>query len=99
MNRFQIFGLIYISKNMIIGQENVVNKIRTKQLQLVVISNVASDNTKKMIRDKCKYYEVELIEIEDNGAIEKSVGKKNLKVLAITSSGFAKKIRNEFKGD
>lgn len=41
--------------------ETLINKIRSKKVALVVILNDASDNSKKKVEDKCKFYDVEYL--------------------------------------
>ncbi len=41
------------------GESVIVNEIKKGNLKLVIVANDASDNTAKLITDKCKSYKVD----------------------------------------
>ncbi len=97
-NKFQILGLMYASKNLIIGQDAIVAAVRSKKIKFVLISSNASDRTKKTITDKCEFYEIPYGFVEENGEMAKAIGKGTIMVVGTNSSGFAKKLK-ELKGE
>ncbi len=96
---YNTLGIAYISKNMVLGQDDVVNSIRKNKVALVIISNDSSDNTKKKLWDKCKYYNIKIIEVNDEGQLAKSIGKKKIKVMGIKNKKLADKIYEQIKGE
>lgn len=100
MNKaYSTLGIAYISKNLVLGQDEVINAIRKQRISLVLISSSSSMNTQKVVSDKCKYYEVNFLIINDNMQMAKAIGKKNIKVLAIKNKKLANNIYNQIKGE
>ncbi|MGL4588891.1 MAG: L7Ae/L30e/S12e/Gadd45 family ribosomal protein [Mycoplasmatales bacterium] len=96
---YNSIGLGYAAKKIVIGQDNIMRGVRSGKASLVLISNLASENTKKVISDKCKYYEVEFYIIDDNGKLAKALGKDNVKVISVINKGFKRSILNRSKGE
>ncbi len=74
------------------GTEQVIKSVRMGKTYLVVMAEDVSNASKKKLKDKCKYYEVELIEIMQRDEISKCIGKINKTCVAINDSGFAESI-------
>ena len=90
-------GLARRAGLIITGSEKVLEKIKTKLVKLVIVSSIASDNTKKRFSDKANFYQIDYLVIDNNLLIK--VYKDNPpKVLGVTDLGFARKIL-AFKGD
>lgn len=66
--------------------------------RLVIISEDASDNTKKKFSNKAKYYGVEFFVKGLRGDLSSSIGKANRPVVVITDRGLSEKIK-EFLRD
>lgn len=81
-------GLAYRARKLTYGTTNVIKSIRDGNAKLIIIASDASDNTKKKITDKCKYYnipfKIEFLSIE----ISNAIGKSNIMVVSILDSGF-----------
>ena len=58
-------GLCAKSGSLKYGSEVCLNEIKKNGMQLIVISDNASDRTKKLFSDKCRYYGVGLIELDE----------------------------------
>lgn len=99
MNNKKIHGLLGLARsaNKISFGEQVLSDIRSNVCKLVIISNDASENTKKKITDKAKYYNCKVV-FYDEIAMCNAVGKYNIKYLAINDEGFAEKIYQLLKG-
>ena len=89
-----LIGLCQRARQVALG-ENVIESIRHKQANLVLYASDASDNTKKRILDKARFYGVEAIEVEDSFALSIAVGKSGRMSVAILNQGFAKKIKEK----
>lgn len=92
-----ILGLAAVSRKLSFG-EAVLKDIRSRKCKFVVIAADASNNTKKKITDKCKYYQIGYGFIEESETLSKAVGKFNIKAVAILDQGFADKIEMSLKG-
>lgn len=88
----QLLGLAARARKVISGEELVVNEIRHGKAKLVLLASDASANTSKKLKDKCAYYNVELHVLGDRYDLGHATGKEARVALAITDSGFAKKI-------
>jgi ribosomal protein L7Ae-like RNA K-turn-binding protein len=55
---------------------------------LIALASDASENTKKKIRDKASYYGIDVIESLTSTQLSQSIGKTNIKVIAILDEGF-----------
>lgn len=88
----QLLGLAARARKVISGEELVVNEIRHGKAKLVLLASDASANTSKKLTDKCTYYNVELHVLGDRYVLGHATGKEARVALAITDSGFAKKI-------
>jgi ribosomal protein L7Ae-like RNA K-turn-binding protein len=88
----QMLGLATRARKITTGEELVVKDIRSNRAKLVLLSTDASHNTSKKIKDKCTSYNVELHEFADRYDLGHATGKEARVALAITDSGFAKKL-------
>lgn len=93
----KILGLARRARKLITGTELTVKGVRTNRVKLVLLALDASDNTKKQIYDKCRTYNVDVIDIFSSDEISKSIGKKNIKVIGIIDEGFSKTLLNQAK--
>ena len=59
---------------------------------LVVVSKEASENTKKMFQDMCRYYQVKCICLGSKEQLGSACGKEMRASLAVEDSGFAEAI-------
>ena len=72
------------------GEFAVLEAIRRKTAVMVIVSNDASDNTKKEFSDKCSYYKVPIYFYGNMDELGHAIGKDVRTSLAITDAGFAK---------
>lgn len=90
----QLLGLALRARKLALG-EGVLTAVRGKQAYLVLYTSDASENTKKQITDKCKFYGVEALEVEDSLILSQAIGKTDRKSVAILDAGFARKIKEK----
>lgn len=93
---YQLLGLAYRAKKILTG-ETAMEAVKNKEAKLVVYASDASEKTKKRILEKCRFYEIDTIEVEDSVQISSAIGKVNCVMVAITDSGFAKKFVSDLK--
>ncbi|SOB93277.1 ribosomal protein L7Ae-like RNA K-turn-binding protein [Ureibacillus xyleni] len=91
---FQLLGLAARARKVISGEELVVKEIRNNKAKLVLLANDAAHNSSKKIQDKCTFYNVEYHVFGDRYQLGNAIGKEARVVIAITDSGFAKKMSN-----
>lgn len=86
--QLNLCGLAMRAKLLVSGEETVLDKIRKKQVKLVIVATDCSENTKKKLSDKCFYYKVSYIEMFTMIEISSAIGKKRA-VIAFCDDGFA----------
>lgn len=91
-----ILGLAAISKKVVSGPQ-VIDTIRNKEAKLVLVASDASDNTKKKIFDKSKFYQIECFEVFDSDFLSSAIKKNNRVAIAITDKNFAQMIKDKIK--
>lgn len=89
---FQFLGLAARARKIITGEELVLKEVRNGRAKLVLLATDASKNTSKKIQDKCAFYNVEYHLFGDRYQLGHAIGKESRVVIAITDSGFAKKM-------
>ena len=83
-------GLCKRAGGLISGSELVIEGIRAKKVLYVFLANDASDNTKKKILDKSKYYNVEVCSNYSSLELSQSIGVVGKMVIGITNKDFLK---------
>ncbi len=78
------------------GEFSVLEAIRHKKAELVIISEDASDNTRKKFSDKCSYYNVPMIFFGNKEDLGHAIGKDVRTSLAVMDEGFAKTLRKNY---
>jgi len=86
-------GLAYRARKVVSGEETVVQSIRRSQAKLVMLSKDASDRTIKTITDKCRFYKVPVVFVEDRNKLGEAIGKAARVVVAVTDPGFGDKLK------
>lgn len=87
-----LLGLANRARKIISGEELVLREIKNKKAKLVILSNDASFNTSKKVRDKCTYYQVPFRFVQSRVQLGHAIGKEERVVVAILEEGFAKKL-------
>lgn len=87
-----LLGLAARGRNLTSGEAQVLDAIRTGEAQLIIVSEDASDNTKKLFTDKCSYYEVPVKIWGTREGIGHAIGKELRASVAVLEPGFADKI-------
>lgn len=90
---FQIVGLATKAGKTVSGEFSVEKSIQKGEAKLVIVSEEASDNTKKLFKNKCDFYKVSEFEYGTKEEIGKATGKKTRASLAVLDEGFASSIK------
>ncbi|MFC0188856.1 YlxQ family RNA-binding protein [Fictibacillus aquaticus] len=88
-----LLGLANRAGKIISGEELVVKAIQKNTAKLVLLSEDASENTKKKVTDKCKFYQVEWQWIPDRNTLGNAIGKEQRVVVAVSDQGFSRKLK------
>lgn len=87
---FSLLGLATRSRNVVSGEFMTEKAVKSGKAKLVIVSEEASDNTKKMFTNMCEFYKVPIFYYGDKGALGHAMGKEMRSSLAVTDEGFAK---------
>ena len=86
-------GLATRARKSVSGEFSVENSVRKGKAKLVVVSEEASENTKKKFRNMCEFYEVPLYILSDKETLGHAMGKEFRASLAVQDWNFAEAIR------
>lgn len=92
-NFFQVLGLAQRARKLTLGEEFVLQSVRSGQAKLVILATDAGKNTTKKITDKCNSYQVPLLQVGTRYDLGAAVGKGERVVMAVTDSGFCQMLR------
>ena len=90
---YSLLGLCMRAGKLKSGEFATLEAIRRKTAEMVIISEDASDNTKKKFSDKCSYYNVPIFVFGNKEELGHAIGKDVRTSLAITDKGFAQSLR------
>ena len=89
---FSMIGMATKAGKTVSGEFATEKAVKTGKAFLVIVSEAASENTKKMFRNMCTFYEVPMYVYGTKEDLGHSMGKEFRASLAVTDEGFAKSI-------
>lgn len=89
---YSLLGLAARGRNLVSGEFSTENAVKEGKAELVMVSEDASSNTKKLFRDKCSFYQVPIYEFGTKETLGKAIGKELRASLAVTDRGLADSI-------
>lgn len=92
-----LLGLAMRARKLVMG-DKLIPGIQNQSVKLVLIASDASENTKKKLTDKCTYYGIEWMLIDDSVSLSRAIGKVNRMAVGVIDEGFSKKISDCMKG-
>ena len=87
-----LVGLATKAGRAVSGEFMTEKAVKGRKAHLVIVSEEASDNTKKKFSNMCSFYEVPLYFYETMEELGHCIGKTLRASLAVTSEGLAKSI-------
>lgn len=88
-----MLGLASKAGRLVSGEDVVRNAIRQKKVKLMIVSEDASDNTKKRFLNAAEFYKVPVVVWGQKEELGSSIGKSDRSVIGICDEGFEKSIR------
>ena len=85
-----MIGLATRARKVVSGEFSTEKSVKSGRSHMVIVSEEASDNTKKMFTNMCTYYHVPVCFFGKKEELGHSMGKEFRASLAITDEGFAK---------
>ena len=97
MNDVQgLLGLAAKARKLSFGDSGMKD-IRAKKAKLVIMSADIGENSHKKLVDKCTYYHVRYVYMDDD-KMNTAIGQRNRKFIVILDEGFAQKLHTCLKG-
>lgn len=87
-----LFGLATKAGKTVSGEFSTEKSIKDGKAAMVIVSEEASDNTKKMFTNLCTYYKVPVYIFGKKEELGHAMGKEMRASLAILDAGFAKAV-------
>lgn len=93
MNKiFSMIGMAMKAGKVVSGEFMTEKAVKTGEAFLVIVSEEASNNTKKMFRNMCTFYKVPMYCYGTKDELGHCIGKEFRASMAVTEEGFAKSI-------
>jgi ribosomal protein L7Ae-like RNA K-turn-binding protein len=86
---YSFMGLAAKAGKLLTGDETCERALKTGKVYLVIVSEDASDNTKKKFKDMCSYRDIEFREFGLKEQLGRFTGKSVRSVVAIKDTNFA----------
>lgn len=92
-----MLGLAAKAGKVVSGEFSTEKAVKSGSAFLVVVSAEASENTKKMFRNMCSFYQVPIYIYAPKEALGHAIGKEFRASLAVLDEGFAKSLEEKLK--
>ena len=89
---FSLLGLAAKGRNLVSGEFQTMEAIRSQSAYLVLVAQDASDNTKKLFHDKSSYYEIPVYDYGTKDDLGRAIGKDLRSSLGVCEEGLANAI-------
>lgn len=86
---YSFLGLATKAGKLLTGEETCERALKAGKVYLVIVSEDASDNTKKKFTDMCSYRDIEIRYFGEKELLGRFTGKKVRSVIAVAERGFA----------
>ncbi|MBR2453266.1 MAG: ribosomal L7Ae/L30e/S12e/Gadd45 family protein [Clostridia bacterium] len=93
---FRMLGLATRMRGVVFGEGAARDSIKSGKAEIVIVSEDASDNTKKRFKNSCDFYGKRLIICGDRFLLGKYTGRTFAVVVAVTDKNIAKSINDIF---
>ena len=93
---YQLLGLAYAAKKLAWGQ-SVFELLSKRKIHLVCVTSDISEKSYIRVINKCHYYHIDVIMIDDSKYLEQVIGKANVKLFGIVDKGFASGLKKKIK--
>ena len=82
-------GLAMRGRNLVSGEFQTEDAVKSGKAILVIVAEDALENTKKLFRDKCSYYEVPVFSYGTKQSLGRAIGKDLRSSLGVCNAGLA----------
>ncbi|MFG6384439.1 MAG: ribosomal L7Ae/L30e/S12e/Gadd45 family protein [Lachnospiraceae bacterium] len=92
-----MLGLAAKAGKIVSGEFSTEKAVKSKQAFLVLVSTEASENTKKMFRNMCSFYQVPFYLYASKESLGHAIGKQYRASIAVLDQGFATSLTEKLK--
>lgn len=89
---YSLLGLAMRAGKVVSGDDTTLKELKKGYVQLVIIADDASNNTKKLFKDKSSFRNVEYVYFSTKLQLGLAIGKAPRAVLGIKDNGFSTKL-------
>lgn len=93
----RLLGLAYKAGKVVSGEFATEQLIKSGKAGLVIVAGDASENTKKLFRDKCAHYHTKLQIYADREKLGKAIGKEFRASVGVKDEGFSKELDQQIR--
>ena len=91
-----LIGLATRARKVVSGEFSTEKSVKSGRSRMVIVSEEASDNTKKMFRNMCTYYKVPYFEFGSKEELGHILGKQMRASLAVIDPNFSEALLKHF---
>lgn len=89
---YSFIGLAMRAGKIVSGDDSTLLELKRDKVKLVIVAQDASNNTKKLFKDKSSHRQIPQVYFSTKVEIGSAIGKSPRAVLGIKDTGFAKTI-------
>ena len=93
---FSMIGLATRARKVVSGEFSTEKSVKSGRSHMVIVSEEASDNTKKMFTNMCTYYKVPYFEFGSKEELGHILGKEMRASLAVIDENFSNALLKRF---
>ena len=94
-----LIGLAKRARKVVSGEFSTEKSVKSGKSHMVIVSEEASDNTKKMFTNMCTHYKVPIYLFGTKDELGHAMGQEMRTVLSVNDAGFAKAMRERMNND
>ena len=94
---FSLLGIAMKGGKVVSGEYQTLEAVKKKKALLVLVSEDASDNTRKLFFDKCAFYNVPVEQYGNKEDLGRAIGKDLRSSLAVCDAGLATAIKKQLE--
>ncbi|MEG0314722.1 MAG: ribosomal L7Ae/L30e/S12e/Gadd45 family protein [Erysipelotrichaceae bacterium] len=92
-----MLGLACRARKVVSG-DTLFKAILSNDVYLVIIAEDCGNNSRKKLVNKCDFYKVPYVFVEDSLKLNQAIGGYNVKAVGLKDEGFARKLHTCLKG-
>ena len=100
MKQSKVYGVLSLAargRNVVSGEFSTISAVKDGSAVLVIVAEDASDNTKKLFKDKCAFYKVPIYTYGTKAELGHAMGKAERSSLALVNEGLARSIEKHLE--